>query len=68
VEAALATAYGVYRTTYEDDDTAFWFATPALWMPDTPFRYRAAAYQRSRAVWELLVSVRDPFPPGWSPP
>lgn len=67
VEAALATAYGVYRTTYEDDESAFWFDTPALWLPEEPLRYRAAAYQRSRAVWELLVAVHDPFPPGWAP-
>lgn len=67
VDAALATAAAVYRTTYEDEDAAFWFDTPALWLPEQPIRYRAAAYQRCRAVWELLVSVKDPFPPGWSP-
>ncbi|HZU81169.1 MAG TPA: GH116 family glycosyl hydrolase, partial [Acidimicrobiales bacterium] len=67
VSGAFDCGYGVYRTTYEDDATAFWFDTPALWVPETPFRYRAAAYQRSRAAWELLVAVKDPFPPGWSP-
>jgi uncharacterized protein (DUF608 family) len=67
VAAALTTAYGVYRTTYEDDRTAFWFDTPALWMPAFPVSYRAAQYQRNRAAWELLVALKDPFPPGWSP-
>lgn len=68
VAAALTTGYGAFHTTYEDDETAFWFDTPALWLPGNPLRYRAAAYQRCRAAWELLVAVKDPFPPGWSPP
>ena len=34
VADALTTGYGVYRTTYDDDRTAFWFDTPALWIPD----------------------------------
>jgi len=70
VAAALTTGYGVYRTTYQDDTSAFWFDTPALWLPATggPLRYRSAAYQRSRAAWELLVAIKDPFPPGWKPP
>jgi non-lysosomal glucosylceramidase len=67
VSAALTTGYGVYRTTYEDDRTAFWFDTPALWFPENPTPYRAAAYQRCRAAWELLVAIKDPFPAGWSP-
>jgi uncharacterized protein (DUF608 family) len=71
VANALTTGYGVYRTTYDDDRTAFWFDTPALWIPtddpDSPVEYRAAAYQRCRAAWELLVAVKDPFPAGWKP-
>jgi non-lysosomal glucosylceramidase len=71
VANALTTGYGVYRTTYDDDRTAFWFDTPALWIPqtdpDAPVEYRAAAYQRCRAAWELLVAVKDPFPVGWKP-
>ena len=70
VADALTTGYGVYRTTYEDDATAFWFDTPALWLPtdpDDPLVYRAAGYQRCRAAWELLVAVKDPFPVGWKP-
>ncbi len=71
VADALTTGYGAYRTTYEDDRTAFWFDTPALWIPDgdpaNPVQYRAAAYQRSRAAWELLVAIKAPFPVGWKP-
>ena len=71
VADALTTGFGVYRTTYDDDTTAFWFDTPALWIPDdtpgSPVQYRAAAYQRCRAAWELLVAVKDPFPVGWKP-
>ena len=71
VANALTTGYGVYRTTYDDDRTAFWFDTPALWIPDgdvdSPVQYRAAAYQRCRAAWELLVAIKDPFPVGWKP-
>jgi hypothetical protein len=36
-------------------------------MPAVPVGYRAAQYQRNRAAWELLVALKDPFPPGWSP-
>ena len=67
VAAALTTGYGVYRLTYEDDRGAFWFDTPALWIPGEPLRYRGPQYQRSRAAWELLAAIKDPFPPGWSP-
>ncbi len=70
VANALTTGYGVYRTTYDDDNTAFWFDTPALWVPGNlgdPVQYRAASYQRCRAAWELLVAIKDPFPVGWKP-
>jgi non-lysosomal glucosylceramidase len=67
VAGALTTGYGVYRTTYLDNRAAFWFDTPALWVPGNPVRYRATQYQRNRAAWELLAAIKDPFPPGWSP-
>jgi hypothetical protein len=67
MDAAITTGYGVYRTTYLDARSAFWFDTPALWFAGTPMRYRAAAYERARAAWELLVAIKDPFPPQWSP-
>ncbi len=63
----LATGHGVYRTTYVDDATAFWFAVPALWLPgrsEEVAGWRTPTYMRNRAAWELLVSLKDPFPPG----
>lgn len=62
-EEAMHTAYGVYYTTYENTETAFWFNTPESWRvptmkarPDNP-----AQYQRPRAVWELLLAIDDPY-------
>lgn len=66
ISAALATAYGAYRTTYADDTTAFWFDTPALWKPPTQLeevQYRGPQYLRNRAAWELLVAIKEPLPP-----
>ncbi len=56
VAAALTTGYGVYRTTYEDDRTAFWFDTPALWIPGDPHpatgpRPISAAGRRGNCSW-----------------
>lgn len=62
VDMALATAEGVYYTTYEDETMAFWFDTPAIWYPQQPTMYRAQQNERPRAVWELLLEVHDPFP------
>ena len=67
VAAGLTTGFGVYRTTYADDRTAFWFDTPARWDPGFPFHYGDTQYQRARGAWELLVAVKDPFPSGWAP-
>jgi len=62
-EEALHTAYGVYYTTYINPETAFWFNTPESWRypsmitrPSNPEQY-----QRPRAVWELLLSIHDPY-------
>ena len=63
--AGLATAYGAYRTTYEDDAGAFWFDTPSLWRPPTELeelQYRGPQYQRNRAAWELLTAIKEPLP------
>jgi len=67
VAAGLTTGFGVYRTTYADDRTAFWFDTPARWDPGFPLHYGDVQYQRARGAWELLVAVKDPFPSGWAP-
>ncbi len=58
---ALEMGYGLYSTTYENDETAFWFSTPAVWVPDSPIHWRTPTYMRNRAVWNLLIVVHDPF-------
>ncbi len=58
---ALEMGYGLYNTTYENDETAFWFSTPAVWVPVSPLHWRTPTYMRNRAVWELLIAVHDPF-------
>ncbi len=70
MSAALATGFGAYRTTYEEETAAFWFDTPAIWTAPIqsptqliPLAYRGPSYQRNRAAWELLVAVKEPLPP-----
>ena len=62
-EEALKTAYGVYYNTYVNPETAFWFNTPEGWrLPDlAPRPSNPEQYQRPRAVWELLLSLHDPY-------
>ncbi len=58
---ALATAHAAYACTYEDEHMAFWFDTPAIWYPRQPTRFRSQQNMRPRAVWELLLEIKDPF-------
>jgi non-lysosomal glucosylceramidase len=58
---ALEMGHGLYSATYENDETAFWFSTPAVWVPASPLHWRTPTYMRNRAVWELLLAVQDPF-------
>jgi non-lysosomal glucosylceramidase len=62
-EAALQIAKAVYQCTYQDDVIAFWFDTPAIWYPRQPTYFRAQQNMRPRAVWELLLEIKDPFDP-----
>jgi uncharacterized protein (DUF608 family) len=57
---ALLGAFGVYRNSWLNEKTAFWFSTPEAWSIEDPSKYRALMYQRARAVWEVLNEV-DPF-------
>ena len=61
IEAALKTARGAYQCTYQDEDIAFWFDTPAIWYPGHPTQFRSQQNMRPRAVWELLLEIKDPF-------
>lgn len=58
--AALDTAHGVYFTTYEDRDTAYYFNTPEAWNARNPRISRNRMYQRARGAWELLRAVGGP--------
>ncbi|MDZ7372836.1 MAG: GH116 family glycosyl-hydrolase [candidate division KSB1 bacterium] len=60
-QRALQTAYGVYYQTWVNEETAYFFNTPEAWHFSDPRRYRAPQYQRPRAIWELLLEIKDPF-------
>lgn len=51
---AWATAYGVYRVTYET--SGLWFRTPEAF--DVNNNYRASLYQRPLTVWALETALR----------
>jgi non-lysosomal glucosylceramidase len=60
-ERALQTAYGVYYQTWVNEQTAYFFNTPEAWNSANPAIHRAQQYQRPRAVWELLLEIKNPF-------
>ncbi|MFN8528277.1 MAG: non-lysosomal glucosylceramidase [Anaerolineae bacterium] len=53
-EQAWATAYGVYRLTYESG--GMWFRTPEAF--DVDGAYRASEYLRPLAIWALETALR----------
>lgn len=58
---ALKAAYGVYYQTWINEQTAYFFDTPEAWNCDNPTQFRAQQYQRPRAIWELLLEMKNPF-------
>ncbi|HUI30986.1 MAG TPA: GH116 family glycosyl-hydrolase [Candidatus Acidoferrales bacterium] len=60
-ERALKAAHGAYFQTWVNDSTAYFFDTPEAWYADNPRQFRAQQYQRPRAIWELLLEIKDPF-------
>ena len=58
---ALLAAWGVYYTTWMNDQTAYWFSTPEAWRLADPRKFRALMYQRARAIWEFAMEVNDPW-------
>ena len=60
-ERALKTAYGVYYQTWINEQTAYFFNTPEAWNSTNPAQFRAQQYQRPRAIWELLLEIKNPF-------
>ena len=61
VSRALKTAHGVYYQTWINEQTAYFFDTPEAWNCVTLTSYRAQQYQRPRAIWELLLEIKNPF-------
>jgi len=61
IDGALSMAKSVHDFTFYEDQAAFWFNTPAFWFPDTPPEYRSLQNMRPRAIWELLLEIKDPF-------
>jgi hypothetical protein len=60
-ERALKAAYGVYYQTWINEQTAYFFNTPEAWNSANPVYCRAQQYQRPRAIWELLLEIKNPF-------
>ncbi len=70
--SALQTAYGVYYQTWAvAADKPFWaFETPQAWHAANPARARATQHIEARAIWDLLLELKDPYarPPEPPPP
>ena len=60
-ERALKAAHGAYFQTWMNENTAYFFDTPEAWYADNPSQFRAQQYQRPRAIWELLLEIKNPF-------
>jgi non-lysosomal glucosylceramidase len=60
-QRALKTAYGVYYQTWINNQTAYFFNTPEAWNSANTSQFRAEQYQRPRAIWELLLEIKNPF-------
>lgn len=58
---ALLTGWGVYQTSWLNEDTCFWFSTPEAWRIASPTVCRALMYQRARGIWELMSAIQDPY-------
>ena len=67
---AMQSAYGAYQFCYERPTASFWFNTPEGWKTDgTYVRPRnPEAYQRVRAVWELVQELAPALMTYSSPP
>jgi len=58
---ALLAAWGVYSTSWLNEQTAYWFSTPEAWRLEDPKKFRALMYQRARGIWEFAMEVNDPY-------
>ena len=58
---ALLTAWGIYKQSWLNEKTPYWFNTPEAWRIDNSSVPRALGYQRVRAIWELLFAMDNPY-------
>ncbi len=58
---ALDTASGIAQQTYTVADNGYTFNTPEAWMITNTQSYRALEYMRARAIWELLLAIKQPL-------
>ncbi|HUT36873.1 MAG TPA: GH116 family glycosyl-hydrolase [Planctomycetota bacterium] len=63
VADALRTAFGIYYQTWAvAADKPLWaFETPQAWDAAYPARARATQHIEGRAVWDLLLEIKDPY-------
>jgi non-lysosomal glucosylceramidase len=61
--SALQAAYGVYYQTWVvEPGKPFWaFSTPQAWRADSPAHARAPQHIEGRAIWDLLLEIKDPY-------
>jgi len=61
---ALRTAYGAYYQTWAvGPDKPLWaFNTPRAWRADNPARARDTQHIEPRAIWDLLLEIKNPYP------
>jgi len=65
VANALQTAFGAYYQTWAvEPDKPYWaFETPQAWHATNPAHARATQHIEPRAVWDLLLEIKDPCAP-----
>lgn len=65
MDQALKTAYGAYYQTWVvAPDKPLWaFNTPQAWQAERPARARAPQHIGPRAIWELLLEIKNPYAP-----
>ena len=63
VDHALKTAYGAYYQTWvvRPGKPLWAFNTPQAWQAAQPARARATQHLEPRAIWELLLEIKDPY-------
>lgn len=61
---ALNTAQGIAQQVYNTAQNGYYFDTPEAWRISDVTQARALQYMRPRAIWELILAIKQPFPWG----